>query len=296
MHKPVLFEEVIEHLQLQSGCVYVDATLGRGGHALGILERTGSNTKLIGIDIDPFMLEKSSKRLQDYEERCSFVNNSYIHLGNILDELEISEVDGIVFDFGIATEHFTIAERGFSIMREGPLDMRLSSHGKLTAEKIVNSWRPEKLETILFRYGEERRARRIVSTIVKYRKEKVIKTTKELADIVCIGVGAKKNKNSKVPGYRIHPATKTFQALRIAVNDELNNIVNILEQVSSFLKNGSRVCAISFHSLEDRIVKNAFRDDSKLKIITKKPISASREEMMNNPRARSAKLRVAEKI
>lgn len=296
MHKPVLYSEVITYINPKGSGVYIDCTLGNGGHAEGILCKTVPGGTLIGIEVDPERLDFAAARLEKFNERCIFVNDNYKNLSLIMRKLNVREVDGVLLDLGVATEHFTDAKRGFSILREGPLDMRLDQRQRLTAAHIVNKWKPEKLEKLFWAYGEERKARFIVNNIVKARKQRPIETTKDLADIVAAAVSRQRPGKSKVPGYRIHPATRTFQALRIVVNNELENIKLVLQQTVDILKPDGVLCIISFHSLEDRIVKNFFRDSDELKIITKKPIVASREEMMDNPRSRSAKLRVAQKV
>lgn len=285
-HIPVLLDEVIGFLLPRSGGVYVDATVGGGGYAEKILELSGPDGRLAGIDLDPAMLEIAKVRLGRFGERCDLVEGNYTELEKIVD----NKVDGIIFDLGVSTEHFKDSHRGFSFVNNGPLDMRFGPRIKLTAEEIVNRWRPEDLTRVLYNYGEERRARRIVSFIVEARKKKRISTTGELAELIIKAIGGRKGK--------IHPATRTFQALRIAVNNELINIGVALPVAIDLLKPQGRLCVISYHSLEDRLVKNIFRDlqNSKIKIITKKPVTAAREEVINNPRARSAKLRVAERI
>lgn len=285
-HIPVLLDEAIGFLMPKAGGVYVDATVGGGGHAERILELSSPNGRLVGIDIDPSMLEIAKGRLSRFRERCALVEAGYTELENIITE----KVDGIIFDLGVSTEHFKDADRGFSIINNGPLDMRFSPKIKLTADEIINRWRPEDLIRILYDYGEERRAKRIVKFIIEERKKKRISTTGQLAELIIKAIGGRKTK--------IHPATRTFQALRIAVNSELTNIETVLPCAIDLLKAGGRLCVISYHSLEDRLVKNIFRNlkDSKIKIIIKKPIIPAREEVINNPRARSAKLRVAERI
>lgn len=313
MHKPVLLQEVIEHLFPKSPNLYIDATVGAGGHAEKILEESGPEGKLVGIDIDPYMLNIARDRLKKFGNRCLLFENNFVNLYKICpDIIGANIIEGIIFDLGVASEHFDIPERGFSIKREGPLDMRLNPHSEISAEHIVNEWGPEDLINILFQYGEERQAKRITREIIAERKRKRITTTAQLAGIIERAVSYKKK--SKVRGYRIHPATKTFQALRIVVNSELKNIEEVLPVAVDLLKTGGRLCVISFHSLEDRLVKNTFRslarrcicppevpkcvceNKPKIKIITKKPVIPGKEEMTENPRARSAKLRVVEKI
>lgn len=312
-HRPVLLEEVIGYISPKSPNIYVDATVGGGGHAERILKESSPKGMLIGIDIDPYMLDIANRRLKKFGKRCILVEGNFVNLIEILSRLEITEIDGIIFDLGVATEHFILSERGFSILREGPLDMRLNPHRKLTAEHIVNEWGPEELINILRQYSQERQAKRIARNIIGERRKKRITTTTQLAKIVEQAISSSKKK-SKVPGYRIHPATRTFQALRIAVNDELKNIKEALPLAVDFLRTGGRLCVISFHSLEDRIVKDTFRSltkpcicppelprcvcgrKPKIKVITKRPVVPAEEEIAGNPRARSAKLRVGEKV
>lgn len=291
LHKPVLLDEIIGFILPKSDGIYLDATVGSGGHAERILEDASPSGRLIGIDIDPLMLEIARKRLSRFGERCLLVEANYTQLKEILHMNLINKVDGIIFDIGVSTEHFKDPRRGFSFARNGPLDMRFSPNIRIKAEEIINRWKPLDLINILYKYGEERRAKSIVKYIIEERKRKRISTTGELAELVVRAIGAKKTG-------RIHPATKTFQALRIAVNDELNNLGTTLPVAIDMLKHGGRICVISFHSLEDRVVKQTFRflSGSKIQLITKKPIIPTRKEIVNNPRARSAKLRVAERI
>ena len=332
-HKSVLLEEVIRYISPKSPNIYVDATVGSGGHAERLLGKSNPKGKLIGIDVDPYMLGIANKRLKKFGKKCILIEDNFVNLAEILSGLNITEVDGIVFDLGVSTEHFMFPERGFSIQREGPLDMRLGPHGKLTAEYIVNEWEPEELRSILYRYGEESQAKKVTRYIIEERKKGRITTTTQLAEIVARAI-LPSRKRPKVPGYRtcppklasakaplsrrwrrrIHPATKIFQALRIAVNDELKNIERALPVAVGLLRIGGRLCVISFHSLEDRLVKNTFRTlakpcicppelprcicghKPKIKIITKKPVVPTKDEIAGNPRARSAKLRVVERI
>lgn len=290
LHKSVLADEVVDFLLPKPGGVYIDATLGSGGHAERILEKSAPSGKLIGIDLDPLMLEIAKRRLSKFHDRCFFAEGNFVELNEIINSFGFTEVDGIIFDLGVSTEHFAEASRGFSIVKDGPLDMRLSPRIRITAGEIINRWTPDRLVEILYKYGEEHRARKIVKYIAERRRKGKINTTGELAELVVSAIGGRRGK--------IHPATKTFQALRIAVNDELNNIKTALPQAVELLKTGGRLCVISFHSLEDRIAKNIFRNiaGSKIKIITKKPVIPTKEETLENPRARSAKIRVAERI
>lgn len=289
-HKSVLLDEVVGCILPKPDGVYVDATIGSGGHAEEILEKSAPCGKLIGIDIDPCMLGIAEKRLIRFGDRCLFACGNFVNLKHILESFAVKEINGIIFDLGVSTEHFFSSERGFSVLRDGPLDMRLGKDVGITAFTIINKWPSEDLVKILYQYGEEGQARRIIKYIIQERKKKKINTTGELSELITKAVGGRRGK--------IHPVTKTFQALRIAVNDELNSIKTVLPIAVEMLKEGGRICVVSFHSLEDRIVKNTFRNmaGSSIRIITKKPIVPKREEVISNPRSRSAKLRVAEKI
>ena len=313
MHKSVLLEEVSEYLAPKSSNVYIDATVGCGGHSDRILKASAPKGILIGLDLDSEMIEKADNRLNAYGDRYKLFTENYKNILKVLQKLEIEKVDGIVFDLGVATNHFLDAKRGFSFKREAALDMRLNLESKLTARYIVNKWSKNDIVDVLFKYGEERKAKRIAECILRERNKKEIITTKQLAEII-VSVVSGISKKSKVPNYKIHPATKTFQALRIAVNNELSNIEKTLPIAIDLLKTGGRICVITFHSLEDRIVKNIFKTyaktclcptnvlkcvcghNRKIKIITKKPIIPKRVEVLNNPSARSAKLRVVERI
>ena len=302
-HIPVLYKEIIHALQPQSGGRYVDGTLGAGGHARGILEACSPDGHLLGLDVDPQALALSRETLAPYEERAHLVQASYITITKQLAALKWDFVDGIVLDLGASSMQFDNAERGFSFMQDGPLDMRFGSNAFQSAEDIVNSYDERDLADLIFRYGEDRDARRIAKAIVMSRP---LRTTRELVAVI--------EKASPRRGDRTHPATQTFQALRIAVNEELSSVESVLPQAVAALRSGGRCAVISFHSLEDRIVKDYFREQSKdivnppyeriyeverkavVEIINKKPIVASDEEVKDNPRARSAKLRVIEKL
>jgi len=311
MHIPVLYKEIIHALQPQRGGRYVDGTLGAGGHARGILEACTPDGLLLGLDVDPQALALSRETLAPYEGRIYLVQASYTTLTKQLAALHWDAVDGIVLDLGASSMQFDNAERGFSFMQDGPLDMRFGPHAFQSAEDIVNTYDEKELADLIFRYGEDRDSRKIARAIVMSRP---LRTTRELVAVI--------EKASPRRGDRVHPATQTFQALRIAVNEELSAVENVLPQAVSSLKrrpegvegSGGRLAVISFHSLEDRIVKDFFREQSKdifnppyeriyeeerkavVKIINKKPIVASAEEIKDNPRARSAKLRVVEKL
>ena len=288
MHKSVLKKEVLEYLAIDSNENFVDTTAGRGGHAISILENNKPKGRVLGIELT----EKLYTRLLSLNiNRLVLVNDSFINLEKIIEKNEFKPVSGILFDLGFSSWHIEESKKGFSFLRNEALDMRYNSKfTDLTADEIVNEWTKTDIKRILKKYGEERFAERISQNIVEKRKEEAIKTTFQLVEIV----------KQAVPVFyqrqRIHPATKTFQALRITVNDELKNLEKALPQALEILKKRGRIVVISFHSLEDRIVKNYFKNMSKkglIKILTKKPIKPSKKEIINNPRSRSAKLRVA---
>ena len=302
-HKPVLYKEIIHAVQPQRGGRYVDGTLGAGGHARGILEACTPDGQLLGLDVDPQALALARETLAPYEQRAHLVQASYITLTTQLAALQWDFVDGIMLDLGASSMQFDNAERGFSFMQDGPLDMRFGSNAFQSAEDIVNTYGEKDLADLIYRYGEDRDSRKIAKAIVMNRP---LHTTRELVAVI--------EKASPRRGDRVHPATQTFQALRIAVNEELASVENVLPQAVASLRSVGRLAVISFHSLEDRIVKDYFREQGKdlvnppyeriyeverkavVKSITKKPIVPSEEEIKDNPRARSAKLRVVEKL
>lgn len=287
VHVPVLVNEVLKYLNPKPGENFVDCTFGEGGHTRKILEKNAPG-KVLGIEIDP-QLYKELINLGI--ERLILVNDSFVNLKRIVEE-NLTRVSGILFDLGLSSWHLEKSGRGFSFSKNEPLNMRYCP-SDLTAEKIVNEWPKSEIEKILKKYGEERFARKISEEIVRARKLKSIKTTFDLIEIV------RRATPSWYHHKRIHFATKTFQALRIVVNDELENLKKALPQALEVLDKGGRLVVISFHSLEDRIVKNFFREKEKeqlLKILTKKPVGPSLEEIVQNPRSRSARLRAAEKL
>lgn len=289
-HQSVLVKEVIEHLDLPKKKTVVDATLGLGGHASVILENLPDNGKLIAFDADDLHLKLAQKKLKTFKDRATLVHSNFVQLQEQLKQLKIKQIDAILFDLGLASPHVDDSTRGFSFLREGPLDMRFDSAQKKTAEEIVNTVSEKELIRIFQEYGEEKRARKIAQEIVKTRKRKPYKTTTQLATMI--------EKLVHREGH-IHPATRVFQALRIAVNNELDVLQEALTQALTLLKPKGRVAVISYHSLEDRIVKRFFKAHSAagtLHIITKKPLIPSEEELSKNPRSRSAKLRVAQKL
>ncbi|NIS63126.1 MAG: 16S rRNA (cytosine(1402)-N(4))-methyltransferase RsmH [Proteobacteria bacterium] len=291
-HFPVLVEEVLEFLQPHPDGIYVDGTLGGAGHAIKILERSSPTGRLIGVDRDKEAIEEARKRLKPYEGRTTIVHGNFSDLRELLTKLNISKVDAILLDLGVSYQQLTDAKRGFSFQSEGPLDMRMDRTEGEPASKLINTLSQGELEGILRRYGEGRWARRIAKAIVRHRQKTPIATTTQLRDIISRAV--------LKPPRHIHPATKAFQAIRIAVNDELNNLGRLIREGIPLVKSRGRLCIISFHSLEDRIVKETFRHYERspqlLTIITKKPIAPSKREIAENPRARSAKLRVAERV
>jgi 16S rRNA (cytosine1402-N4)-methyltransferase len=302
-HQPVLYKEIIHALQPRQGGRYVDGTLGAGGHARGLLEACAPDGQLLGLDVDPQALVIARKTLAPYEHRIHLAQASYTTLSAQLKSLQWDSVDGIVLDLGASSMQFDTPERGFSFMQDAPLDMRFGPHAMQTAADIVNSYSERELADLIYEYGEERDSRKIARAIVKARP---LHTTRELAAVI--------ETVSPRRGDRVHPATRTFQALRIAVNEELSSIESVLPQAVAGLRSGGRLAVISFHSLEDRIVKEFFRSQSRdlinppyeriyeeernavLKEVNRKPILPSEEETKDNPRARSAKLRIAEKM
>jgi len=290
MHISVLKTEVLELLDPQSNENFIDATTGEAGHSLEILNKIKPSGKVLGIELD----EKVCQKLEQKKiKNLIMVNSSFVNLKEIIQAKKFGPVSGILFDLGFLSWHVDESKKGFSFLKEEDLDMRFSTKTELTAIKIINFWNEEEILNILKEYGEEQFAKNIARNIVKKRQESPIRTTTQLSEVI----------KSSVPGWyrhkKIHPATKTFQALRITVNNELESIKKVLPQALEILKPGGRIAIISFHSLEDRIVKRYFKEKAQenlLKILTKKPLQASREEIINNPRSRSAKLRAAIKI
>ncbi|MFH1791594.1 MAG: 16S rRNA (cytosine(1402)-N(4))-methyltransferase RsmH [Candidatus Omnitrophota bacterium] len=292
MHKPVLLEEVIEYLKPENGDVILDATVGCGGHACAILGKILPNGILIGLDTDDEALGAAAESLGPFPEKSvRLAQNNFADFNMVLEKMGVDKVDGVVADLGVSSLQLDSAGRGFSIGADGPLDMRMDRGSSITAGAVVNKYREDRLSEIFWTYGEERFARRIARFIVKRRSEKPIQTTHELAGLVMRASGRGRGRA------RIHPATRVFQALRIEVNRELESLKGFLDKLPSFLRKGARVCVISFHSLEDRMVKVAFRKyaaEGKIRILTKKPLRPSEQEMAHNPRSRSAKMRVGE--
>lgn len=290
-HYSVLYREVLEFTKDLKEGYFIDATVGGGGHSYLILKQN-PKVKLIGIDKDDYALEVSKERLKEFEGRYHLVKLSFKDLDKVVKDLDVKPIVGILFDFGVS--HFQLKlPRGFSFQREEPLDMRMDTSSDLTAYYVVNYYTEPHLLKVISEYGEEKFARRIVKSIIDYRKRKKIETTKELADIIY------KAYPPNLRHSKIHPATKTFQAIRIEVNNELNEIGEALEKAVRLLDKGGVLIAISFHSLEDRIVKNTFKKYKELKfleILTKKPITPQEDEIKENPASRSAKMRVARRL
>ena len=288
-HKPVLLQETLQWLNLKSGAIVLDGTLGSGGHALEILKVIGPRGRLIGIDQDPSALERTRQTLAAFQGQISLHCDNFRNVEHVLDRVNLPAVNAVILDVGLSSDQLEDESRGFSFSRSGPLDMRMNPENEQTARDLVNDLSKQQLEKIFREYGEEHRARRVVDWIDSERRKKPIETTVELVKIV-----------EKAIPYRgrLHPATKVFQALRIATNDELGALKEGLAAIWKRLSGGGRLAVISFHSLEDRIVKWQFREWQAAgtgTIVTKKPVIATREEICENPRSRSAKLRVMEK-
>jgi 16S rRNA (cytosine1402-N4)-methyltransferase len=297
-HKPVLVQEVLEALNLNSNAIVVDGTLGNGGHSSKILERLGPNGRLVALDQDPASLERCRELASD--PRVVLQHENYRNLGEVLKRLHISGVDAVLLDVGFSSNQIEDETRGFSFDRPGPLDMRMNPDNPVSAKDLVNDLSEEELEKIFRDYGEESRARQFAKVIVQERRQSLIETTDRLASViekVLFPYGLKRGKRPQWA--RRHPATRVFQALRIAVNDELGALSSGLLDIWNHIKPGGRFAVITFHSLEDRIVKHQFKNwaqSGEGKLINKKIISPKREEMIDNPRSRSAKLRSVEKL
>ena len=306
-HVSVLLQECVDHLKIRPDGIYLDGTLGMGGHSLAIASRLETG-HLICIDRDETALERAGERLREHREKITFVHGNFRDSAGILTELGYREIDGMLFDLGVSSPQLDEPERGFSYMADAPLDMRMDRSSGMTAYDVVNTYEEQALSRILFEYGEERYARRISAAIVRAREQRPIATTGELAEIIRGAMPAAALREKQ------HPAKRSFQAIRIEVNDELGEVAQMMETAPDLLRTGGRLCVISFHSLEDRIVKRGitarengctcpreapvctcgFRQT--LRSVTRKPILPSEEEQKNNPRARSAKLRVAERV
>ncbi|MGL1933027.1 MAG: 16S rRNA (cytosine(1402)-N(4))-methyltransferase RsmH [Desulfotalea sp.] len=290
IHISVLLEETMSYLKPSAGGIYVDGTMGLGGHSSAILDRSTPDGKLIAFEWDENAINASAERLAPYKDRLSIVRRNFADITTGLDEIGVPRIDGLMIDIGLSSLQLDTGVRGFSFKRDDYLDMRMDERREHTAADIIAKGTEEQLADIFYCYGEERQARPIAASIVAARKKEKIETTKQLVSIIVRAIPKRFHPK------RIHVATKVFQALRIAVNTELENLSQIIDKAVPYLAPGARFCIISFHSLEDRIVKRKFRAHENLKVLTNKPIKASEEEIQINPRSRSALLRVAEKI
>ena len=306
-HVSVLLEECIDGLNIKPDGTYVDGTLGGAGHSSHIAAKLTTG-RHIGIDRDPVALKAAGERLAPYGDRVTLVHSNFCEIAKVLDDLNIEGVDGILLDLGVSSPQLDDSSRGFSYMADAPLDMRMNSEDTLSAYDVVNAWSYEELKRILFDYGEERYAPKIASAICKKREEKPIETTLELVDVIRGAMPAQALREKQ------HPAKRSFQAIRIAVNDELGSVEKVMKDAIPCLNPGGRLAVITFHSLEDRIVKTAMAGAAKgctcppsfpvcvcgkkpqVQVVTRKPIVSGDEELERNPRARSAKLRVCEKV
>ena len=305
-HKPVLLQECIEGLQIKPDGIYVDGTMGGAGHSIEIVKRLSAKGKLIGIDRDEEALKASKERLSSYKN-VEYIHDNHDNIKDILQKLHIEKVDGILLDLGVSSYQLDERNRGFSYLGENELDMRMDKTQELTAKRVVNYYSEKELANLIYEYGEERFSRQIARNICNYRKEKTINTTKELVDIIEKSIPKSKQNDG-------HPAKRTFQAIRIEVNNEIKPLYNTVKDCIDCLKPQGRLCIITFHSLEDRAVKNAYIEakgkctcpsdlpycvcgaETLGKIITKKPIIATEEEQEENSRSKSAKLRIFERI
>jgi 16S rRNA (cytosine1402-N4)-methyltransferase len=288
VHVSVLLDAVIQWLDPRPGMVIVDGTLGGGGHTQSILERVGKNGMVIAIDHDPDAIDKAQEKFKGMPIRLAQAN--FCDLPEVLEQLDIKAVDGVILDLGLSSDQLADPQRGFSFSSAGPLDLRFDPTSGEPARRLINRLSAEHLADLIYYFGEERYSRRIARAIVEQRRNKPIETSLELAELI------RRVVPKKFHGERIDPATRTFQALRIAVNDELKSLEIALRRIPDCLRPGGRFTVISFHSLEDRRVKEAFRDDQRLKVLTSKPIRPGPEEIEHNARSRSAKMRVAERV
>ena len=306
-HKPVLLEECLDGLNIRPGGVYLDGTLGRAGHSLEIVKRLAAG-RLIAIDRDKAALDAAPARFGEYLDRVTLVQGSFGGLAGILASLNVGGVDGMLFDLGVSSPQLDDGSRGFSYLQDAPLDMRMDQSAPLTARDVVNGWSQEELKRVLWQYGEERYAGPIAAAIARVRENAPIETTGQLAELIRSAMPAKACREKQ------HPAKRSFQAIRIAVNDELGELERLLECALEALNPGGRLAIISFHSLEDRLVKTAYArwargctcppdfpvcvcgKTPRVKLVGRRPITAGEEELKENPRARSAKLRLAERL
>lgn len=307
-HVSVLLDECIDNLNIKPDGVYVDCTMGGAGHSKEIVKRLSKNGLFIGFDQDINAINTAKERLSEYSDRVKFVHSNFQNLKNELEKIGVYKVDGVLADLGVSSHQLDEADRGFSYMQDAPLDMRMDIRCSFSAYDVVNTYSEAELSKIIKDYGEDNWAKRIAKFIVEGRKEKNIETTGELVEIIKKAIP----KKARIDGP--HPAKRTFQAIRIEVNNELGVITEMIDDAASIMNEGGRICIITFHSLEDRIVKNAFRDlatdcicpphipicqcdkEALVKVITRKPILPTDKEIEENPRSRSAKLRVAERI
>ncbi|WP_297951806.1 16S rRNA (cytosine(1402)-N(4))-methyltransferase RsmH [uncultured Desulfobulbus sp.] len=289
-HVPVLRDEVLDWLQPRDGGLYVDGTLGLGGHTQAVLERSAPSGRVIGFEWDAEALARAQERLVPYRERLRIVHASYADLAGALEKLNVGPVDGLLVDLGVSSLQLDDRDRGFSFRADAPLDMRMDRRRPVTAAGLVARLSEEQLADLFYHYGEERQARRIARFLVEAREAEPVTTTGRLAEIVAAAVPRKFHPP------RIHVATRVFQALRIAVNTELDNLARLLVTAPAVLATGARIAIIAFHSLEDRMVKQAFAGNPAYRVLTRRPIEPQPAETQDNPRARSAKLRVAERV
>ena len=307
-HRSVLLDECIESLNIKPDGIYVDGTAGGGGHSLEIVKRLTDGGRLVAIDRDDAAIAAATERLSDYLDRVTFVRNNFSSAADVCRELGIERIDGILLDLGVSSYQLDTAERGFSHNNDAPLDMRMDRRGELDAYTVVNTYTFEELKRVIWEYGEERFAPKIASAIVKRRETKPIESTGELVDVIKSAIPAAAREGGH------HPAKRTFQAIRIEVNGELDAIAPAIRNAKDIMAEGGRIVIITFHSLEDRIVKQTYADMAsgctcpknlpicvcgkrpEVKVLTKKPILPSERELEGNPRSRSAKLRVCEKL
>jgi len=294
-HTPVMLQEILDYLNLSPGNIIVDATIGTAGHSKAMLERILPGGRLIGIDRDEESLSVARQRLREFSSSCEFVHGNFADIDTILNNLNIKKIGGVIFDLGISSFQLEDPHRGFSFQNEGPLDMRLDRASYISAYDLVNNLNEEEISTLLRDFGQERWHNRIAHLLVQERERQPISTTLQLADIVVKAMPSRYRHRY----YRIHPATRTFQAVRIAVNRELETLENAIDKAITLLDKGARICVISFHSLEDRVVKWGFRKAASqdlIEIITPKPLTPRQTEIDSNPSSRSSKLRVAQRL
>lgn len=289
-HIPVMLSEVVSALRVGPGKIFLDGTVGYGGHAAELLRRSAPDGLLIGLDRDPDALAAARDKLAGYGSRCLLRQRNYREFDDVLNSEQTNQVDGMLLDLGVSSAQLTGGARGFSIQSEGPLDMRMDPENEISAADIVNQWPAQELADLFYHLADERFSRRYARAIVEARQKQAITTTRQLADLIAAHCPRRLR--------HLHPATRVFQALRIAVNDELGALDEFLDKYTAYLKPAGRIAILSYHSLEDRRVKHAFREAQRsglMEIITKKPLTPSESETAKNPRARSAKLRVAER-